>query len=409
MNENFNPIKSSIVVFSASLYFFYLFIQLNLFNSLNASLMKDFQVSAAELGHLSAFYFYGNVALLLPAGILLDRTSVRKIILFSMGLIIFAVFLFSFTHHFWIAALARLMTGVGGVFCMLASIRLATRWFPPERMALVIGLIVTIAMIGGMIAQTPFTLLIEKMGWRQALLFDGVLGLLLFSIIFLFVKDYPPYYDITQEKGHLSLLGFWASLRLALMNKQNWLGGVYTSLLNLPIFLLGGLWGNIYLVQVHHLTPIQASYACSMIFVGTIIGSPIIGWLSDYLRLRKAPMLLFAVFSFITILLMMLLPQVNLFIAITLFLLLGFFTSAQIITYPLIAESNPIAITATASAINSFLIMSGGFTQPLFGWLMQIGNQTAMSIIPIGFLIGFFAALFLKETHCKPLSENQRK
>src|SRR5262249_442711 len=109
-----------LVVFSAALYFFYLFIQLNAFNSLTSSLIKEFQVSAVQLGQLSAFYFYANVLLLFPAGILLDRTSVRRVILLAMCLIILAAIEFSFTHYFWVAVICRFATGIGGTFCLLA-------------------------------------------------------------------------------------------------------------------------------------------------------------------------------------------------------------------------------------------------------------------------------------------------
>ncbi len=54
-------------------------------------------------------------------------------------------------------------------------------------MALVIGLIVTLAMIGGMVAQPPFfTLLTDALGWRMTLLIDVML-----LLIVLLMKDFP--------------------------------------------------------------------------------------------------------------------------------------------------------------------------------------------------------------------------
>lgn len=389
-----------------------------MFNALTASLIAEFQVTAAQLGQLSAFYFYAVIPLIFPAGILLDRISTRKIIVIAMLLLSFATLIFSLTHSFSIIAICRFVTGIGGTFCLLSCVRLATRWFPPQRMALVIGLIVTMAMIGGVVAQTPVTWLIAKIGWRATVFWDGMLGFVFTAIIFLVVRDYPPDFAKEQQQFQslLNELGFWPSLRMALANLQNWLGGVFTSLMNLPIFLLGSLWGNLYLVQAHQFNQMQASYITSMIFIGAIIGSPLLGWISDRIGLRRLPMIVCAIFSLIVILLIMFLT-LNLIGAMLLFLLLGIFTSGQIISYPLIAESNSRAITGTAEGIASVLIMAGGLAQPLFGWLMgvnwnhhyvnnvpfySVGDyRLAMSIMPVGFVLALLAAWVIKETFCK--------
>jgi MFS family permease len=419
--------QSWIVVFSGALFFFYDFIQLNMFNALNAPLIKEFQVTAVQLGQLSAFYFYAVIPLLFPAGIILDRVSTRKLILMSMSLMVSATLLFAMAHQFWVTALCRFLTGVGGTFCLLSAVRLASRWFPPRRMALVIGLIVTMAMAGGVIAQAPFTWLTDNLGWRQTLLLDGLLGVIFIIIIAVFVRDYPPGYEKEKELhvGYLSEVGFRNSLRLTLTNKQNWLGGLYTSFLNLPIFLLGGLWGSLYLVQVHGFSRIDASFVTTMIFFGMIIGSPTLGWVSDRSGRRKLPMLISASLALIVILVIMYTPQLKLLPSLLLFLLLGFFISGQIISYPLIAESNPRALTGTAEGIASVLIMAGGITQPLFGWLMDLkwdGNminqipfysvfayRLAMGIMPIAFVLGLIAALLIRETYGQALEKVNQK
>ena len=64
------------------------------------------------------------------------------------------------------------------------------------------------------------------------------------------------------------------------------------ALINLPVFILGGLWGILYLTQVHHLSSAEASYATTLFFVGVIFGSPAFGWLSDAMERRVFPMIL---------------------------------------------------------------------------------------------------------------------
>lgn len=419
MSNQSSTLRASIVVFTSALFFFYAFLQLNVYNPLVPYLLQTFKLTALELGNLSAYYFYGNLLFIFLGGIILDRVSTRKVILTFMTLLVVATFLFATAHHIFLATISRFITGICGAFCFLSSFRLACRWFPPKGLALVVGLIVTIAMLGGTVAQTPMTLLIEAFGWRHALIIDGFLGLIILIVIFLVVHDYPPGSEhmIQQHKNTLEQLGFWQSLKKTILNIQNWLAGIYTSLLNLPIFLLGAIWGNLYLEQIHHLTPSEASFITSMLFIGTIVGSPVLGWFSDSINLRKLPMILFAILSLITMLLIIYLPKLSVPLGMFLFFLLGFTTSAQIISYPLIAESNSPALTGTASGLASTLIMAGGLSQPFFGWLIELNwdkhvvngvpqyglhnFQTALLIMAVAMIIGLMAACFLKETHCR--------
>ncbi len=79
-----NRLLPWLVVFSAALFFFYEFIQMNMTSSLAPYLMQSFNIDATHLGNLSATYFYSTILFLLPAGQILDRVSTRKVILTAL-------------------------------------------------------------------------------------------------------------------------------------------------------------------------------------------------------------------------------------------------------------------------------------------------------------------------------------
>ncbi len=399
--------RSWFVCLTAALFFFFIFIQINVFDAIDPYLLKAFHIDAAQLGQLSAYYFVGNVIFLFPAGMILDRFSVRKIILLAFLLSILATIIFALTNQFWIAAICRLIIGLNGAFVLISCIKLASRWFPSERLALITGLVVTMAMLGGMIAQTPLTIITDDYGWHHALLATAALGIICWFLIFIIVRDYPPGSEntVSKQQQQLGTMGFWQTLGKAVLNRQTWYGGLYTSLINLPIFLLGALWGETYLVQVHHITRVNASFATTMLFVGIIIGSPLLGWLSDRIKRRRLPMIIGAIISLL-IILIIIYGHLALEGIIITFFLLGFIISSQIIGYPLVVESNSPALTGTATGLASTLIMAGGFTQALFGWLMDVGGgyHLAMLIMPAAFIIALIVALLAKETYCKSKS-----
>ncbi|MGD9153248.1 MAG: MFS transporter [Gammaproteobacteria bacterium] len=409
--------KRWLVVMTATVLFFYTFIQMNMLNPIGMELMRVFDINARQFGTLSSMYFYGNFILLFPAGLLLDRFSVKKILLCALILATAGMFVFAFSNSYAIASISRFAYGIAGSFGFLSAIRLASRWFPPKKLALVSGCIVTFAMLGGVVAQAPMELLTEAFGWRNALIVFGVLGIVLICLVFVIVRDYPGDYKVVGTKvKDIAELGFWRSVRMVVFNRYNWIGGLYTTLMNLPVFTLGALWGSMYLTQVNMLSTTHAAEVDSMIFLGTLVGSPLIGWISDKIKLRVAPMFVGAVLSLAIIFVIMYSLHLSFGILMVLFFLLGLITATQVIGYPVVAELNSPLVTGSAISIVSLLIMASGFIcQPLFGWFMDLhwnhllvygmriyslhDFRTALWMIPIGFIVSIALSLLIKETH----------
>lgn len=399
-----------LVCLSAGLFFLYEFFQLNLFDVINQPLRESFQIDAAKLSWMSSTYLWADILFLLPAGIILDRFSTRLVILSAMFVCVIGTVGFALTHSFAVASFFHFLSGIGNAFCFLSCVVLVSRWFPPRRQAMVIGCLVTMAFIGGMMAHTPLAYLNAHFGWRQSLLIDGGVGVLLLLWIFLIVKDEPSKQKFKTVSAKQSTSpGFMSALR----NSQNWLAGIYTSCLNLPIMVLCALWGASYLEVVHQLPKMTASNVVSMIFIGSIIGCPLVGWLSDVQGKRKPIMIAGAVATLITVIPLFLGISLSENILSLLFFVLGLFTSTQVIAYPMVAESNNSANTGAATGIASVIIMGGGGVgQVLFGLLMDHHSpstqysvadfQFAMWMFPIATLVALMAILFTRETFCKP-------
>ncbi|MCC5792412.1 MAG: MFS transporter [Legionellaceae bacterium] len=412
--------KAWLVCLSAGLFFLYEFFQLNLFDTINNELQLAFQIDAIKLGWMSSSYLLADILFLLPAGLLLDRFSPRLIILIALSICISGTVGFALTSSYPLAFFFHFLSGIGNAFCLLSCVMLVSRWFPPKRQAFIIGLVVTMAFIGGMLAHAPFAKLNEWYGWRQALLLDGALGVLILLWIYKVVEDYPSTYTQPRPvKGSP-----WQSgLLNALKNKQNWLAGLYTSFLNLPIMVFGALWGSNYLMTVFGLDKMSASAVTANILLGSIFGCPLAGWLSDRSGKRKPLMILGAVTSLLLMLPLYQGMPLSIGQLHVLFFLLGLTTSTQVISYPLIAESNPPQYTGAATSIASILIMGGGgVAQMIFSMVLQLSArqntnagwlengvhhyhisdyQHAALMFPIAFGLALIAVLLLRETYCQ--------
>jgi MFS family permease len=122
----------------------------------------------------------------------------------------------------------------------------------------------------------------------------------------------------------------------------------------------------------------------------------------------------------VLVLLIIYIPTLSLTQLIILFFALGFITSANVISYPTIAESNPKILTATSVSIVSICAIGGyAVFQPLFGWIMDshwagqmqgaarvysaADYHFAITLLPVMFAVALIAAIFIRETRCKPM------
>jgi MFS family permease len=309
--------------------------------------------------------------------------------------------IFTSGHSWSFILFSQFLAGICNGFSLLTCLRLATDWFPSEKQAQVIGSMVTIGLLGGVIAQTPFVLLINSTSYEFALWANVIIGIIFLLLMYFLVRDKP------TISNNITLSTLIKNLKTLAINKQNWLCGIYTSLLNLTVTLLGTLWGSLYLIHKAHFSNVQASLITSMIFLGMMVGSPLIGFISDRLGKRRLPMISGSISALGLILIIMYIPTLSFFSAIILFFLLGFVSSAQVISYTIIVKSNLPSLASTAtSTIALWVNVVTALLQPLFGWLVMInfshGNaisyHLAMLILPIAFIVSLLAAFFIVET-----------
>ncbi len=410
-----------IVCLSAASFFFFQYIQLTIFNTVKSELMLAFNATAASLSLLASIYFYGTIIFTIPAGILLDYLSTRTIILLAIILSLFGLAIFTFTDSILIAGIGRFIIGVsGGPVCFLGTMRIASRWFPPERFAFVTGVIVAMAMLGGIIAQTPFTYLISAVGWQNAMYINLGLGVAITCLIYLFVYDCPAgkEREYQEQVAYYRKLGFVNGLKAVMLKGQNWYCGLFAALVNLPIFVFGALIGSLYLTQIFAFSKLEASYICSGLFLGMLIGGPVFGYISDKLHLRKVPMLIGLIICLVAVAYVIRTSNTYCCTHIFAFFMIGFGCSAHILVYPTISESNLPALTGSALSLASVLLMSSGaIFLPLIGWLLECAwDKTIIDGLPIYNITNYRMALWslpicltiaaglwlaIRETYCR--------
>lgn len=407
-------LKGWVMTLVGALFFFNVMLQINLMTALHDELIKAFHTTASKVALLSAWGFYANVLTILPAGLLLDRFSVKKLMLINLAIAVFGTLIFAFSEALLVASIGRFLCGITMSFGLVACLKLASYWLPSEKMALASSLILSVGMVGGIFAQLILSLINGSYGWRVTVFFVALMGVLIALILWLVIKDANE--AVIMKRASKMTIG--ESLKSVIKKKQNWLAGFFICFVNMPLSILGALFGVSYLVQVHELGHFKAAGIVSMIFLGFIFGSPFFGWMSDKIKRRKPPMILGSFSCLICILIILYVPHLQTGILYLLFFLLGFTSASQVIGFPLIAENNRPRVLATSNGL-AVLIIAGvgyGLGLPLVGnildfhlakWAEQGISAPgpaffrALSVIPFSIFLGIVMAISVKETRCK--------
>jgi len=189
-------------------------------------------------------------------------------------------------------------------------------------------------------------------------------------------------------------------------------------LLYLPASAFLDLWGIPYLETAYGVSSAKAAWMISLVYIGWIIAGPLIGALSDMIRLRCMPLLVTSIFSTIFSAMAFYIPGMPMWLLYTLLFLFGVTCGSHPLVFSLSREKNPEQISGTATATTNFFIMLGGVLfQPFMGKILDwhwngamvdgirmytLGDyKFALAVVPIGLFISCILTLFIKETHCK--------
>jgi MFS family permease len=338
-------------------------------------LMIDFQIGAAALGNLSAFYFYSYVAVQIPTGVLADVWGARRILGTGAMVAALGALLFAGAPNILIANLGRLMIGASVGVAWVALLKLATHWFPPHRFALATGLSLFVGLSGAVAAGVPLRLLVDHFGWRPVMGISGASTFLIGLLIWVIVRDDPSekgYASYAPASGASSRGALLSGLKTVLRYKNMWLLSFAPGGMVGPLLSFAGLWGVPFLSTHYGMSPSTSAAFTSTILVAWGVGGPVLGALSDRICRRKSVYLWGSLAAFCGWVVVLFVPGLPLWVLAGLFMLIGFASGAMILGFAFVKESVPPGYAGTGAGVCNMGVMMGPMIlQPLMGWMLD--------------------------------------
>lgn len=367
---------------------------------ISPDLMGDLHLSIENLGLLGSVFFYAFAAAQLPMGLLLDKFGSRRVLICMNIVGTLGALLFARSHGINDALMARILLGLGMSVNMMGSLKLYTVWFKPHQFASITGVTISIASLGGLLATSPFRLLVDEIGWRSGFMVLAAINFILVICFFLWVHDTPrdeisppcvhtEKQDAFQWQGLLKLFGnlnFWIiALTMGLRD------GVFTA--------IQALWAGPYLIFHLGLPVLKAGNLLLFLNIGAIVGAPIGGLLADrVLRSARRTGLISLCFLASSILLLVLWPgPVHLLLLAMVLFILGFFAPFASLLFAHIKTLMPPEMTGVSfTGINLFSAIGGGIFLHALGYILDHGRPAdtiSGGDYQMGFSVCFFAIL----------------
>ncbi len=151
-----------------------------------------------------------------------------------------------------------------------------------------------------------------------------------------------------------------------------------------------------------------------MIFLGWVVGAPMLGWFSSFIKQRRLLLTFGAAAAAVLLSIVLYVPGLRIGAIFYLLFLFGFFSSVQIIVFSISREICPNLLTATVVALTNMIVMLAGLSIPIIGFVLNelwgkhgggslpVGTwyyQVALGILPLSLVGAVFLTFYLEDTY----------
>ena len=264
-----------ILVLYMGLYFFSQFHRTAI-GPLAGEFMREFGVSAANVGVLTSSYFiiYGLLQPLYGAAI--DRYGSSKVVLFTMPIYVLACYLFATSPTFESLILSRIGVAAAIACVFIAGLKATALTFKSATYGKVVGIYTgwgyTASLLGMVI---PSIMLGQGLGWRQTFISVAVASLIFYVFFAAFTVRHATKKQATDpssKQSGVKLRTLFSSNLLLIYLSTAVAYGSYVGLVS---------WIPKYLYDVFALTRDVAGIVAALPVAMMAIGSPLMGILAD--------------------------------------------------------------------------------------------------------------------------------
>ena len=255
-------------------------------------IIKGMGISRAQYGLLFSYYSLPNFIMVLVGGVFLDKTGIRRAGALFAALCAIGVFMTAAGSSFQIMLWGRFIYGIGSESLIITQNKVISKWFKGKELALAFALNVTVARIGTFAALNSAARIQAASGsWRLAIWVSSVLMFVCFALFFIYTsidKAKEKYFLTLRREGEIEKfvfkdifdfkLSFWFISLLCMT--------FYSAIFPFTAF------STVFLQTKFGLSAVRGGFFTSLVITGSIIFTPIFGFLVDRFGKRATMMII---------------------------------------------------------------------------------------------------------------------
>lgn len=311
-------------------------------------LQVDLAATAQCITSLGASFMYIYALSQLVIGVLIARYGGFRVITAGSVLFLIGSILFPFSKTLGLLYFSRVLIGFGSASFYLGMINETRRLVPKKNFGVVLSLILLIGYLGGIIANAPLVVCIEKIGWRETFLITGIATAVI-SLLFIII-DKTVTHQPTDKSVHMDLELFKATFS----NKKNFYLYSFACLNYGLYYVIQTVLGKKFLEDFCQMPVMQAATILSIMGALYAVAGSVLAFLSKAALHRRTIFLklssLNTLFVFSTILICLCL-NIRTPVIGYLFCTIAFGASLSPLLVPLLHDYNGARVSSTAISV----------------------------------------------------------
>lgn len=287
-------------------------------NVVRKPIVEEGVFSETQLGIIGSCLFFVYAVGKLTNGFLADRSNVKRFM--ATGLLCSALInlCLGFTNAFYVFVF---LWGLNGWFQSMGAasgVVSLTRWFEPQKRGTYYGFWSASHNLGEALTFISIALLVSWLGWRYGMVGAGLIGVLGFIMMLIFMRDTPQSmgFLLDTQNNHSSerqqSSEFNQAQKKVLRNPAIWILALSSAFMYISRYAVNS-WGVFYLEVQKGYSTLDASFIISISSVCGIIGTVSSGIISDkfFAGSRNMPALIFGLLNVVALCLFLLVPGVH--------------------------------------------------------------------------------------------------
>ena len=269
-------------------------------NRLNISpviplIMRDLNISHAQMGLITTFFFLTYSITQFPAGYLGYLLGYKRVIAIGAIISAGANLLFGIGNSLNYLILCQGLNGLGQGGAWAPSVGIVANWFTRMERGRVFGIYATCVSAFTILSYALSSMLGQKFGWRISFMVPPLMIMTVILLFWLIARESPREQPARSTpdvyKGPLFSTRFKEDMKTVLSHKSLWLMGIsYSCLMAIRYAII--IWAPTYLFETFGLDILRAGILSSIYPAIGLISYPLGGFLCDFiLGGRKKPLI----------------------------------------------------------------------------------------------------------------------